>query len=196
MANSFGIFQTYYASTLLPTSSPSSISWIGSIQGFLLLFVGVFCGRAFDAGHFYPVAGLGIFLSVFGMMMTSLATKYYQVFLAQGLCLGLGSGCLFTPGISVVGTYFSTRRGLATGIAASGSSVGKLAYSINPTGACVANKWCARWNYLPSSHSSTDCHRGLPLGCARYGLHYVSYSATWNLPPKTSTPSTKVRPGG
>ncbi|GIJ86428.1 hypothetical protein Asppvi_005317 [Aspergillus pseudoviridinutans] len=130
MANSFGIFQTYYASTLLPTSSPSSISWIGSIQGFLLLFVGVFCGRAFDAGYFYPVAGLGIFLSVFGMMMTSLATKYYQIFLAQGLCLGLGSGCLFTPGISLVGTYFSTRRGLATGIAASGSSVGGIIFPI------------------------------------------------------------------
>jgi hypothetical protein len=124
MANAFGVFQTYYATTLLTTSSQSSISWIGSIQGFLLLFVGVFCGRAFDAGYFYPVAGTGIFLSVFGMMMTSLGAKYYQIFLAQGLCLGLGSGFLFTPSISLVGTYFSTRRGLATGIAASGSSVG------------------------------------------------------------------------
>ncbi|KAL4865953.1 hypothetical protein BDV12DRAFT_210775 [Aspergillus spectabilis] len=106
------------------------ISWVGSIQGFLLLFVGVFAGRAFDAGYFYPVAGLGVFLSVFGMMMTSLATEYYQVFLAQGLCLGLGSGCLFTPGISLVGTYFSTRRGLATGIAASGSSVGGIIFPV------------------------------------------------------------------
>ncbi|KAL2867851.1 MCT family MFS transporter [Aspergillus lucknowensis] len=130
MANAFGIFQTYYTTTLLPESSQSSISWIGSIQGFLLLFVGVFCGRAFDAGYFYPVAGLGIFLSVFGMMMTSLGTKYYQIFLAQGLCLGVGSGCLFTPSISLVGTYFSTRRGLATGIAASGSSVGGIIFPV------------------------------------------------------------------
>jgi MFS family permease len=124
MANAFGVFQTYYTTELLTTSSQSSISWIGSIQGFLLLFVGVFCGRAFDAGYFYPVAGVGIFLSVFGMMMTSLGKEYYQIFLAQGLCLGVGSGFLFTPAISLVGTYFSTRRGLATGIAASGSSVG------------------------------------------------------------------------
>ncbi|KAL2811462.1 putative monocarboxylate permease [Aspergillus granulosus] len=130
MANAFGVFQTYYATTLLPTSSQSSISWIGSIQGFLLLFIGVFCGRAFDAGYFYPVVGVGIFLSVFGMMMTSLGTEYYQIFLAQGLCLGLGSGCLFTPSISLVGTYFSTRRGLATGIAASGSSVGGIIFPI------------------------------------------------------------------
>ncbi|GAM33426.1 hypothetical protein TCE0_004f00309 [Talaromyces pinophilus] len=130
LANSFGIFQTYYSSTLLVTSSQSALSWIGSIQGFLLLFIGVFCGRAFDGGHFYPVVSLGIFLEVFGMMMTSLGTKYYQIFLAQGLCVGLGSGCLFTPAISLVGTYFSTRRALATGIAASGSSVGGVIFPI------------------------------------------------------------------
>ncbi|KAI9930678.1 hypothetical protein MW887_011433 [Aspergillus wentii] len=130
LANSFGIFQTYYSTTLLTTASPSAISWIGSIQGFLLLFVGVLCGRAFDAGYFYPVVALGIILEVFGMMMTSLSTTYYQIFLAQGLCVGLGSGCLFTPAISLVGTYFSTRRSLATGIAASGSSVGGIVYPI------------------------------------------------------------------
>ncbi|OKP10853.1 hypothetical protein PENSUB_3673 [Penicillium subrubescens] len=130
MANTFGVFQTYYSSILLTNDTPSAISWIGSIQGFLLLFVGVFSGRAFDAGYFYLVTGLGVFLSVFGMMMTSLSTKYYQVFLAQGICLGLGSGCLFTPGISLVGQYFSTRRGLATGIAASGSSVGGIIFPI------------------------------------------------------------------
>ncbi|KAF3402236.1 Riboflavin transporter MCH5 [Talaromyces pinophilus] len=87
-------------------------------------------GGAFDGGHFYPVVSLGIFLEVFGMMMTSLGTKYYQIFLAQGLCVGLGSGCLFTPAISLVGTYFSTRRALATGIAASGSSVGGVIFPI------------------------------------------------------------------
>lgn len=63
-------------------------------------------------------------------MTTSLSTKYYQIFLAQGISVGLGSGCLFTPAISLVGTYFSTRRSLATGIAASGSSVGGIFYPI------------------------------------------------------------------
>ncbi|KFY86694.1 hypothetical protein V500_07462 [Pseudogymnoascus sp. VKM F-4518 (FW-2643)] len=130
LANSFGVFQTYYSTTLLVTSSPSSISWIGSIQGFLLLFIGVFCGRAFGAGYLYPVASLGIFLEIFGMMMTSFSTKYYQVFLAQELCVGLGSGCLFTPAISLVGQYFSTKRGLATGIAAAGSSVGGIIFPV------------------------------------------------------------------
>lgn len=136
MANSFGVFQTYYSSTLLKSSTPSAISWIGSIQGFLLLFVGVFCGRAFDAGYFYHVAGLGVFLSVFGLMMTSLATQYWQIFLAQGLCLGLGSGCLFTPGISLVGQYFSTKR-------VRGTCTERRFKNLFLTGSC--DWYCCKW---------------------------------------------------
>lgn len=46
--NSFGVFQTYYATELgLP---PATISWIGSIQVFLLFFIGTFTGRITDAG--------------------------------------------------------------------------------------------------------------------------------------------------
>ncbi|MCJ1247159.1 hypothetical protein MMC30_004371 [Trapelia coarctata] len=130
MANSFGVFQTYYTTTLLPTSTPSSISWIGSIQAFLLLSFGIVCGRGLDAGYFYPIALAGAFLEVFGMMMLSLSTQYYQIFLAQGLVVGLGCGCLFTPSIAIVGTYFSTKRSLATGMAASGSSIGGIIYPI------------------------------------------------------------------
>lgn len=46
--NSFGVFQTYYSTELgLP---PATISWIGSIQVFLLFFIGTFTGRITDAG--------------------------------------------------------------------------------------------------------------------------------------------------
>ncbi|KAI9801590.1 MAG: hypothetical protein M1825_003269 [Sarcosagium campestre] len=130
LVNSYGIFQTYYSTELLPSSTPSAISWIGSIQAFLLLFAGILCGRGLDAGYFFPIAFVGGFLEVFGMMMTSISTKYWQVFLAQGLCVGLGCGCLFTPSIAIIGTYFTTKRSLATGIAASGSSVGGVIYPI------------------------------------------------------------------
>jgi MFS family permease len=124
MANTFGVFQAYYSTTLLPTSTPSEISWIGSIQAFLLLFVGVIGGRALDAGYYNTLFVTGAFLEVFGVMMTSISTKYYQVFLAQGITVGIGSGIIFTCGVSIVGTYFSTRRAFAMGLVSSGSSVG------------------------------------------------------------------------
>jgi MFS family permease len=67
---------------------------------------------------------------VFGLMMTSLGTKYYQLFLAQGLCVGIGGGCLFLPSVAVVSTYFTTKRSLAIGIVAAGGGVGSTIYPI------------------------------------------------------------------
>jgi MFS family permease len=130
IVNSFGVYQTYYESGLLFQRSSSDISWIGSLQAFLLLIIGVITGPLYDAGYFRPLVFTGSFLVVFGMMMTSLCTEYWQVILAQGLCVGIGSGCLFIPSVAIVSTYFSTKKSLATGIAASGSSIAGIIYPI------------------------------------------------------------------
>lgn len=56
-------------------------------------------------------------------MMTSLCTSYYQVILAQAVCQGLGAGCIYIPSVAILPQYFSTRKALANGIAATGSSL-------------------------------------------------------------------------
>ncbi|CZR57866.1 related to monocarboxylate transporter 4 [Phialocephala subalpina] len=124
--NSFGVFQTYYVTSLSRT--PSDISWVGSIQVFLLFFIGTFTGRLTDAGYFRPVFLVGSFLAIFGLFMTSLSTSYWQLFLAQGVCCGLGNGCLFCPSLSLLSTYFSKKRSLALGIAAAGSATGGMVF--------------------------------------------------------------------
>ena len=63
---------------------------------------------------------------VFGMMMTSLSREYYQIVLAQGICIGIGAGCLFVPSVAIVATYFTTKRALMTGFTAAGGSIGLL----------------------------------------------------------------------
>jgi MFS family permease len=63
-------------------------------------------------------------------MVLSVCSTYWQVLLAQGLCIGIGMGCLFIPSVAILSTYFSTRIGLAIGIAASGSSFGGILYPI------------------------------------------------------------------
>ena len=62
---------------------------------------------------------------VFGMFMTSLCYEYWQMLLAQGFFMGIGLGCLFTPTVGVIATNFTKRRGLAMGIASSGSTIGR-----------------------------------------------------------------------
>lgn len=125
-ANSYGIFQEYYTVSLAQTSS--SIAWIGSVQVFLLLFVGVIGGRASDAGHFNLVFRIGVFLQILGVFMTSLCKSYWQVFLAHAVCVGLGNGLSFCPALSVLSTYFKRNRALAVGLAAAGGASGGLVY--------------------------------------------------------------------
>lgn len=124
--NSFGVFQSYYTTSL--NRSPSDISWVGSMQVFLLFFIGTFSGRATDAGFFKAVWILGAFLVIFGIFMTSLCTTYWQLFLAQALCMGIGSGMLFCPTIAIISTYFSSKRAIALAISACGSATGGLIF--------------------------------------------------------------------
>ena len=60
--------------------------------------------------------------------MTSLSTKYWQLFLAQGICTGLGNGLLFCPTVSMVSTYFGRNKSLAISITASGTATGGIVF--------------------------------------------------------------------
>jgi MFS family permease len=88
------------------------------------MVVGAATGPIYDAGYFHELLICGSFLVVFGHMMLSLCTVYYQVLLAQAVCIGIGTGMLFVPSVAILSTYFNTKLAFAMGIAASGSSLG------------------------------------------------------------------------
>lgn len=94
------------------------------------MLVGAITGPIYDAGYFRALLLTGSFLVVFGQMMLSLCGEYYQVLLAQAICIGIGCGCLFVPSVAILSTYFSTKTATAMGIAAAGSSLGGVIYPI------------------------------------------------------------------
>ncbi|KAF2872231.1 major facilitator superfamily domain-containing protein [Massariosphaeria phaeospora] len=128
--NAFGVYQTYYESGALFTTSSSSISWVGSISAFLLLAMGVVAGPVYDRGHLRFMLVFGTFMVVFGHMMLSLCSAYWQVVLAQGVVVGVGAGVLFVPCVAILPQYFSTQLGTALGVAAAGSALGGVIYPI------------------------------------------------------------------
>ena len=67
---------------------------------------------------------VGTFLEVFGLMMLSLSTEYYQILLSQGVCTAIGASTIFYPAMSSITTWFFKKRGAAFGIIAAGSSLG------------------------------------------------------------------------
>ncbi|PYH94669.1 MFS general substrate transporter [Aspergillus ellipticus CBS 707.79] len=123
---SFGVFQTYYTTFL--DRPASDISWIGSIQIFCLFFGGMFSGRLTDAGYFKTLFSIGAIFQLLGIFTTSVATQYYQIFLAQGVCIGIGNAFIFCPALTVISSYFKTRRGIAMGMAVSGSGTGGIIF--------------------------------------------------------------------
>ncbi len=94
------------------------------------MIVGSIAGPIYDMGYAHELLLVGSFLIVFGQMMLSLCSTYWQVLLAQGISIGVGTGCIFVSGVAILSTYFSTRLATATGLAASGSSIGGMLYPI------------------------------------------------------------------
>ncbi|KJY00507.1 MFS monocarboxylate transporter like protein [Zymoseptoria brevis] len=128
--NGFGVFMSYYQLELLPSYSASDIAWIGSVQNFLVLFIGSLSGPLCDAGYGSYLLAVGGLINVLGTMALSFASEYYQVFLSQGICVGLGWGLMFTPAALLPARFFRRRLPLATGIASAGTGIGGIVYSI------------------------------------------------------------------
>ncbi|KAI0057035.1 MFS general substrate transporter [Artomyces pyxidatus] len=126
----FGVFQDYY--TISHAASSSRISWVGSTQLCLLVAMGLPAGRLLDMGYFRQTVFAGSCIYVFSLFMVSLAhpDKYYQIFLSQGVGMGIGAGLLYVPAMAVQAHHWRTKRALAMGVVITGSSVGGIVFPI------------------------------------------------------------------
>ncbi|KAH0439449.1 major facilitator superfamily transporter [Colletotrichum camelliae] len=146
--SSYGAYQAYYTTTLgLPSAQ---VSWVGSVQIFLAFGICAFSGRLVDAGYGRHAVIGGSFMAVTGTILTSFCTKYWQIFLAQGLYTGIGMGIMFMPGIAIVGSYFKKRRTLALSIANVGTGLGSVTFPtlLNYTIPHVGFPWAVRCQAL------------------------------------------------
>ncbi|KAJ9611445.1 hypothetical protein H2200_004629 [Cladophialophora chaetospira] len=125
--NSFGLFQTYYVQ-VMKIGGESSVAWIGTTQVFVLFGMGTWTGRALDAGFFRIQFILGSIISAAGLFLLSLCTTFWQIFLAQTLCVGFGFGLSFVPTLALVSTYFDKKRSTALAVAVTGSCTGGLVF--------------------------------------------------------------------
>ncbi|KAH8807902.1 MFS transporter, MCP family, solute carrier family 16, member 10 [Xylogone sp. PMI_703] len=125
----FGVFQSFYELSYIPSESPSSISWVGTVQSALLSIIGVLTGPLFDLGGYRLMTIAGALLVLLGLFTLSWSTAYYQIFLSQGLCIGIGGGLLYVPSLALVSTSFTAeRRVLALGTLTCGIGIGGIIY--------------------------------------------------------------------
>jgi MFS family permease len=128
--NAIGIFQEYYETHQLQNYSPSDVAWIPALESSCMFAGGLWVGHVYDSyGPRYLLIG-GTFLHVFGLMMASISTKYYQFLLSQGLCSAIGASMLFYPALTCTITWFFKKRALAVGIVAAGSGLGGIIFPV------------------------------------------------------------------
>ncbi|KAJ7253014.1 MFS general substrate transporter [Mycena haematopus] len=129
---SFGVLEDHYTRNFLNHSSASDVSWIGSTQLFLDFSIGLPAGKLFDDGHFRLLLICGTVIYLFSFFMLSICepNQYYQVFLSQGVGMGIGMGLLFVPAVSLPSHYFKAKRSLVIGMAFAGSALGGVVFPI------------------------------------------------------------------
>ena len=121
---SFGIFFKPliedFGWTRTMTSGAFSLSLV-----FLCLF-SVVAGKLTDTfGPRIVVTVSGFFVGL-GYLLMSQVTTIWQLYLFYGVIIGIGMSTAFVPLVSTVARWFVKRRGMMTGIAASGLGVGTL----------------------------------------------------------------------
>lgn len=141
---SFGVFfkslQGEFELTRAATSS------IFSTYMILAAIFGIITGWALDRYGPKLVVSLMGFLTGLSLVITSQATESWQLFLSYSLLLSMGTGGTMAAFIPVILRWFDKKRGIAIGIATSGTGLGTLL--IAPTSAYLISSMDWRMAYL------------------------------------------------
>ena len=130
LLTSYGVFQTYYTTHQLAHLPASTVSWIGSLQTFMILGGSFVFGKISDdyGARYILIAGSAItFVSMLGV---SFCTTLVQFVVVQGVLFGLGGSMLFLPGCALVNQYFDKRKGTAMSVLLGAASFGGIVWPL------------------------------------------------------------------
>jgi MFS family permease len=130
--SSYAVFLAYYLSNnIFAGATPLHYAFIGGLsisQALIVSPIATLTTRIFSTR---TTLLIGVVLETASFIGASFATKIWHLFLTQGLCFGWGMGFLFVGSVGIAAQWFTTHRSLANGIAAAGSGLGGLVYSLS-----------------------------------------------------------------
>ncbi|KAJ2160362.1 hypothetical protein GGF46_002310 [Coemansia sp. RSA 552] len=132
--DAYGVYQQHYQLTEFPDASAGLISWIGTVQFLMMCAAGVFSGFLCENFDTRILNAAGATLMGIALLAGSFCKTVGMLMVTQGFLYGLGASFPFVAGTSIPSQWFTRRRGLATGIALSGSGVGGMWMASATTG--------------------------------------------------------------
>ncbi|KAL0567535.1 hypothetical protein V5O48_014458 [Marasmius crinis-equi] len=150
ISSTYGIYQEFYTSFRSNISDAlgqeAAVSLVGAMGiGFTWVggvFVNVFLPRGF--GNVKVVALMGAFAMTVGLVLASIATKLWHLFLTQGLLYGLGASMYYFSILSVTPLYFKRYRAFAVAVVLAGGSIGGLALA--PVQQYLIDRYGVQWS--------------------------------------------------
>lgn len=130
LISSVGLFQAYWQEHQLSSYTSRDIGWIAAVNVFLNLFLGVQIGPLFDRYGPRWLILSGSIIYVVSLVLLAECKKYWQFMIVYGILGGTSSAFLTTTALAVVAHWFEVKRGMASGIAFVGSSVGGIAFPL------------------------------------------------------------------
>ncbi|PIA18371.1 MFS general substrate transporter [Coemansia reversa NRRL 1564] len=124
--NSYGVFSTYYLNTKFRDTPAATLSWIGTASTAFMLGLNIFSGPLADRIGYRQTAYIGTVICTSAYILASFSSKVWQLMLTQGILFGIGASFLLAPSNSIAPQWFDRHRGLASGVAIAGSSIGGL----------------------------------------------------------------------
>ncbi|ODQ83248.1 hypothetical protein BABINDRAFT_159682 [Babjeviella inositovora NRRL Y-12698] len=78
-----------------------------------------------------PTMIIGLAIQTLGYLLAGFARYKWQLYMTQGLMIGVSFSLVFTSGIAILPNWFYKKRALASGITVSGSGLGGIVFSLS-----------------------------------------------------------------
>ncbi|KAH6719004.1 MFS transporter-like protein [Leptodontidium sp. MPI-SDFR-AT-0119] len=129
--SSYGVFLAHYLEyNTFPGASALEYAFIGGLSISMALIIAPLATVSVGRFGTQFTLSLGILLETAGLLGASWAYEIWHLFLSQGLAFGFGMGFLFVASVGLIPQWFSKHRSFANSIAAAGSGIGGLIYSL------------------------------------------------------------------
>ncbi|KAI3404012.2 hypothetical protein KGF56_003171 [Candida oxycetoniae] len=129
LINSIGALQTYISRNQLSSLSQAQISWIFGVYLSLAYAGGLITGPIFDRHGPLWLLIISTGFIFMGLMGAANSFKIWH-FILSFISLGIGNGLGMTPLVGVISHWFDKKRGVCTGLATCGGSVGGLVFPL------------------------------------------------------------------
>ncbi|KAG7895190.1 hypothetical protein KL907_000684 [Ogataea polymorpha] len=127
----YGVFLNYWMQhSTFPGAKSTDYALVGSIVLGLAQILAPLAQMTSAIIGIKPAMLIGLVSQTLGYLLASFSTKLWQLYLTQGVLVGIGFAFLYNPSIVTVPDWFNKKRGLSFGIIASASGIGGVVFAL------------------------------------------------------------------